>query len=61
MEEVINEVSLAQVLKLKTHLWQVHEAKYLPPQKVTYSHTEVHHEQAIYLTLRYISCFFSLF
>ena len=49
MEEVINEVSLAQVLKLKTNLWQVHEAKYLPPQK-DYSHTEVHHEQARYLT-----------
>ena len=39
LEAVIIEVSTVQALRLRTNSWQVHEAKYLPPTKVTYSHT----------------------
>ena len=37
---------MAQVLKLRTNPWRVHEAKYLPPTVVIYSHTAFHNDQA---------------
>ena len=33
LEAVIIEVSMAQVLTLRTNPWRVDEAKYLPPKK----------------------------
>ena len=43
------EVSAVQVLRLRTNPWQVHEAKYFPPTKVTYSHTEFHNGKLVIL------------
>ena len=51
LEAVINEVSMAQVLRLRTNPWRVHKAKHLPPTKVTYSRTKFHSDQASYLYL----------
>ena len=45
------ELSAVQVLRLRTNPWQVHEAKYFPPTKVTYSHTEFHNGQASYFSM----------
>ena len=42
LEAVVNEVWL------RTTPLQVHEAKYLPPTKVTYSYTGFHNDQASY-------------
>ena len=37
LEAVIIEVSMVRALRLRTNQWQVHEAKHLPPTKVTYN------------------------
>ena len=54
LEAVINEISMTQVLRLRTNPWhaQVHEGKYLPPTKVTYSHIGFHKDQASYCHMK---------
>ena len=52
LEAVIIEVSTLQALRLKTNPWRVHEVKYLPPTKVTYSHTGFHNGQASYFNMK---------
>ena len=52
LEVIIIEISVVQVLKLRTNQWQVHATKYLLPTKVTYSHTGFHNSQASYFNLK---------
>ena len=46
LEAVIIEVCTVQVLRLRTNPQQVHKTKYLPPTKLTQSHTGFHNGQA---------------
>ena len=39
LEAVTIEVSTVQALRLRTNPWKVNKVKYMPPEKVTYSHT----------------------
>ena len=55
LEAVINEVSMAQVLRLRTNPWRVHKVKHLPPTKVTYSLTKFHSDQPSYLYLHLLN------
>ena len=48
LETVITELSMAQVLWLRTNPRQVHEAKYLPLTKATCGHTGFYNGQASY-------------
>ena len=52
LEAVIIEEFTAQALSLRTDQWQMHEAKYLLPTKVTYCHTEYHNGQASYFNMK---------
>ena len=52
VEVVIIEVSAVQALRLRTNPRQVHEAKYLLPRKMTYSHTGLHNGQASYFSMK---------
>ena len=49
LETVITELSMAQVLWLRTNPWRMHEAKYLPLTKATCGHTGFYNGQASYL------------
>ena len=42
LKAAIIEVSMVQELRLRSNPWRVHEAKYLPPTKVAYNHTQFH-------------------
>ena len=52
LKAVIIELYTVQALRLRTDPWRVHEAKYLPPTKVTYSHTGFHNGQASYFNMK---------
>ena len=52
LEAVIIVVSMVQVLRLRTNSRKVHEAKYLPPRKVTYRQTDFHNGQASYFNMK---------
>ena len=52
LEAFVIEVSTVLVLRLKTNQWRVHEVKYLPPTKVTYSHKGFHDGQASYFNMK---------
>ena len=52
LEAVIIEVSTAQALRLRTNQRQVYDVKYMPPTKVTYSHTGFHNGQGSYFGMK---------
>ena len=44
---VVIEVSMVDALRLRTNLWWLHEAKYLPLTNMTYNHAGFYSIQAI--------------